>query len=268
VNEANEPSYYEIALTNRQVVVVFVALLTFVLAIFLCGVWVGKNGSERLARAGMPSQGAQGAEADQLANLEEFKFFSEAEKRQAAGGPGASPTDPSSSPPPPKADLPRILDKPRTDTTLAQDVGSASEASPPAAGEASGDPQPGVAGPDRRAAATEPPPSRPAPPADKAPVTPSSVTPRSEPATAHAAAAMEGWVVQVFSTHDEPQARKLLRQLEEEGQPAFLSTLAVGGQSMFRVRVGPFDDRNRAESVSNLLRQKLRLDPWVTAAAN
>ena len=74
--------------------------------------------------------------------------------------------------------------------------------------------------------------------------------------------------MQVFSTHDEPQARKLLRQLQGGGHAAFLSTREVSGQRMFRVRVGPFVERDRAEAVSSQLRRELKLDPWVTAATN
>ncbi len=38
VGGAHEPSYYEIALTNRQVMVAFVVLLACVVAAFLSGV--------------------------------------------------------------------------------------------------------------------------------------------------------------------------------------------------------------------------------------
>lgn len=75
-------------------------------------------------------------------------------------------------------------------------------------------------------------------------------------------------MVQVFSTHDEPQARKLLGRLEGLGHRAFLSTIDVGGQTMFRVRVGPFSQRSAAERVKGQVRNQLELDPWVTAASN
>ncbi|HXU33125.1 MAG TPA: hypothetical protein VN851_21365, partial [Thermoanaerobaculia bacterium] len=39
----DEPSYYEIALTNRQVVSAFVILLGCLLVAFLSGVWIGKG---------------------------------------------------------------------------------------------------------------------------------------------------------------------------------------------------------------------------------
>lgn len=262
MNEPNESSYYEIALTNRQVVIAFVSMLTLVLAIFLGGVWVGKNASQRLAQTDRAGDTApSGPAADTLANLEELKFFSEAEESPEALR---------------KPDLSGLLEKPSTGTTLAQDVGSgaapsgASEAAPAAR-------QPGVAAPGR---ASTPPrrqgQGQAAPPNQSAPsqaapsqAAPSQAAPQAAPrASAGSSAAAEGWVVQVFSTHDEPQARKVLNQVRASGHSGFLSSVAVGGQTMYRVRVGPFDDRSRAESISSTLRRELRLDPWVTAASN
>ncbi|MBZ0114499.1 MAG: hypothetical protein K8J08_18695, partial [Thermoanaerobaculia bacterium] len=43
MSNVEESSYYEIALTNRQVMVAFVILLVCVLAAFFGGVWVGKG---------------------------------------------------------------------------------------------------------------------------------------------------------------------------------------------------------------------------------
>ena len=52
--ETREPSYYEVALTNRQVLVAFVALLVCLLAAFLSGVWVGQDAGGRQAVAPPP----------------------------------------------------------------------------------------------------------------------------------------------------------------------------------------------------------------------
>ena len=43
----HESSYYEIALTNRQVLTIFVVLLTCLVAAFLSGVWVGRGDDSR-----------------------------------------------------------------------------------------------------------------------------------------------------------------------------------------------------------------------------
>jgi hypothetical protein len=47
VTEPREPSYYEIALTNRQVVVAFVILLVCLLSAFFSGVWIGRESTAR-----------------------------------------------------------------------------------------------------------------------------------------------------------------------------------------------------------------------------
>jgi len=69
-SESREPSYYEVALTNRQVLVAFVALLTCVLAAFLAGVWIGRGG----ASSSPPPAVAQ-APAPNEPQLEQLSFF-------------------------------------------------------------------------------------------------------------------------------------------------------------------------------------------------
>jgi cell division septation protein DedD len=104
VSGSHEPSYYEIALTNRQVVVAFVILLTCVVAAFFSGVWIGRESTARaqerlalLARShgGDPADGANGAagadkEKPEGQALQEFKFFADPRHRPAAAGKGAN----------------------------------------------------------------------------------------------------------------------------------------------------------------------------------
>ncbi|HEV3457173.1 MAG TPA: SPOR domain-containing protein [Thermoanaerobaculia bacterium] len=103
VSGSHEPSYYEIALTNRQVVVAFVILLTCVVAAFFSGVWIGRESTARaqerlalLARShgGDPADGANGAagadkEKPEGQALQEFKFFADPRHRPAAAAKGA-----------------------------------------------------------------------------------------------------------------------------------------------------------------------------------
>lgn len=245
MSEPNESSYYEIALTHRQVVVSFVVLLVFVLAVFLCGVWVGRNGEEagapRLAEVTQTPVGV-----DELANMEEGKFFSESEGTGSEG-------------------LTDLLDEPNQGTTLAQDIGASSGPStgssapqeiPPRAGGAPSDAPPPAA----------PPVTQTAPPvtAPIEPPRPASVT----PAPPSGEAAGESFVIQVFVSREEDQAKKVRQQLVADGLKAFLSPVDVGGQTMHRVRIGPFTRRDRAESVARNVKRKFRLDTWVTAAGN
>ena len=65
MSDSHDQSYYEIALTNRQVMSIFVVLLICILLSFLGGVWLGRDagasvdwdlgGSVRLSRRA-PSQ--------------------------------------------------------------------------------------------------------------------------------------------------------------------------------------------------------------------
>ncbi|MEM8963482.1 MAG: hypothetical protein AAGD38_18510, partial [Acidobacteriota bacterium] len=108
-----ESSYYEIALTNRQVLVGFVLLLVCVLAAFVSGVWVGRSSDQPVITAGVDEP----APSDVLAEVAEVDFFDggdagEAEppdlgrlgRGQDAGNavaePPISPPPPASPPPP------------------------------------------------------------------------------------------------------------------------------------------------------------------------
>ena len=73
---AQEPSYYEIALTNRQVLGFFVVLLLCVVGAFFSGIWLGKK---------QPGEGPMLAQAESVAAetteaqepLEELNFFTD-----------------------------------------------------------------------------------------------------------------------------------------------------------------------------------------------
>jgi cell division septation protein DedD len=103
VSDPEEQSYYEIALTNRQVAVAFVILLACVLASFFAGVWIGRGERPRLAqhleRAAVGSEPAVPAE--------ELEFFSDAEGAQVERRP----------------DLQELVETPRPGTSLAEDLG-------------------------------------------------------------------------------------------------------------------------------------------------
>lgn len=252
MSDSQEPSYYEIALSNRQVVFFFVGVLFFVVGAFLCGVWVGRSGQDRLVeRARMEAI----ANNQLLQNVPELSV--ETGKLQ--------PVSPSATPP----DLSVLTRKPATGSTLADDVNSRSPEEEPAT-----TPSPTYDEPEPSAAEPEPEPA-PLPPARTEPARtePARTEPaRTQPArTEPAPAAVEptsGYVVQVFSSKDEGQAKKILGDLKGAGHKAYLSPVKVGAQTMFRVRVGPFAQRGPAEQAAAKVRSKFRLEPWVTAATN
>jgi cell division septation protein DedD len=213
-----EPSYYEIALTNRQVLVAFVILLCCVLLAFFAGVWVGRGSPAAAADA--PQQAAQPSPAA-AEQPQELAFFND--EAGAQSGTQARP------------DLEQLAQKPRQDTTLAQDLGVAGAPSPPPPA-----PTPSPAGTATGTAPAAGPGASAAPPA--------------APAGA--------LFIQVFSSRDELQAKRLETRLRAAGFKAFLSPAGA----MYRVRIGPFTVRSDAETAAARARRDFRVDTWITAS--
>jgi cell division septation protein DedD len=212
LSESQEPSYYEIALTNRQVLVAFVVLLACVLLAFFAGVWVGKGSPAAATEAAEPAPEPTPVAGEP----EELSFFN--------GGQ--------------RPDLPAMAENPRPDTTLAEDLGLEERPTPT--------PPPA---PTARATATAAaPPPAPAQPADDG--------------AADAAPALQPGevVIQVFSSRDELQAMRLTTELKASGFRAFLSPRG----DMFRVRIGPYPSRERAQADAQRARRQFKVDTWIT----
>ena len=277
--DPHEPSYYEIALTNRQVLVAFVILLVCVVGAFFAGVWVGRGGAPRQAGTVAASQVAQANPNGQP--LQELQFFSGKPGQSAPSAqPEAQPTaaNPSTAVAPAPATAPSVSTSPNQ--SLAADLSAKPEVTTaaPAGSEALSpvpQPPPGSdAEPSATAApATHAPPvtiaangakpktPSPSPAASTAPVTPTPATASGAPsagatagsASSSAPAAGKSpeltageMVVQVFSSADGEQAKKTLTRVNKGGYKAYLSPLLVGKQTMYRVRIGPFTDRAQA----------------------
>ena len=224
----HEQSYYEIALTNRQVVVAFVILLVCLMGSFVAGVWIGRGdavdaGGEAVERAGVDDSEAR-----------PLDFFSGGELDEEAGD-GAART-------PPPAERP-AAGPPAEDPADARARREAERRR--AAEEAAGGQD--VAGGEGAALGPQAPPA--GPPAG---------TGGGREATAG------GPVVQVFSSSDRAQAEKVVGRLTGGGERAFLSPVEVGGQTMYRVRIGPFGDRGEAEEVAERVRRQYRYETWIT----
>jgi len=73
--------------------------------------------------------------------------------------------------------------------------------------------------------------------------------------TAVAAATSEsGWTVQLGSFAAEPSAKKVISDAKSHGFAAFHSAVKVGGKTLYRVRVGPYADRDAAEAALSKLK--------------
>ena len=231
VSEVHEQSYYEIALTNRQVLVAFVILLSCVLAAFFAGVWVGRGAPRAQAVAEAPAETERVAD-EAFDDPKEFEFFADRE--------GELPEE--------RPDLREIAENPDPDTTLAQDLGA--EPKPPAE--------------ETEPAGADTPPARP-PEEPVASPDDSGDRAKAAPPAAAPAAGEETFVIQVFSSRDEDQARRLVTRLKEAGFEAFLSPLETDRVTMYRVRLGPYPDRARAEGIATQVRDRFKVDTWITS---
>jgi DedD protein len=262
VSEPHEPSYYEIALTNRQVIVAFVILLTCLLGAFFSGVWIGRESTARAAQEAMVR--ATPPAPQEGKSLEELDFFDSRGKKgkpgkheAASGGTlaeemsGKKATAPAPAPPVQEEPAPAVQEAAAPTTALpdpAEERRNRRKARNAAAEEA----------------AAPPPAPAPAPAApEPAPVTKTSKAAKSAAATP-ATIPKGSYVIQVFSSPDQTQAERIRGKLVGGGQKAYLSPIDRGGRTMYRVRIGPFKTRADAQGVADKVRKGYKLDTWVT----
>ncbi len=245
----HEPSYYEIALTNRQVLTVFVVLLVCVVGAFFSGVWIGRRGMVETAELEVARIEEPEAEPEQ-APLPELHFFSEAPQSPAMSPPEEARTSVRQPPP---------AQVPVEEESLAgasRNLAPAALESEPATVDRTqtGSPAPAV---DTQEASA---PSADAQAAGSAEDSSGGQLARSTPGTESTGELL----IQVFFSADEERARSLVERLVGSGYPAFLSPVEVEGQVMFRVRVGPYGERSLAEEVADKVQRAFKLDTWIT----
>jgi DedD protein len=255
----HEPSYYEIALTNRQVVIAFVILLACLLAAFFSGVWIGRGGidlhRDQVVRATPPPQPpAEGR------TLEELKFFADRPGKKGAKA-EEKPAPQSETKPEEKPAAAPAAAPPPAETTLQDDL---RRPNPP--------PVPTRAPVVRR---TPPPPApedvaeparpeavqaRPSDRGSRSKTPPPAATPTTDTVQPGAGTV----VIQVFASADQAEAQRVRERLAKGGQTAFLSPLTVDGRTMYRVRIGPFGTRQQAQKAAEKVRKNFKLDTWLT----
>lgn len=95
---------------------------------------------------------------------------------------------------------------------------------------------------------------------------PAPRAPRTERAgeTAAPPAVTSGWAVQLGSFSSAENAERLARELRAAGYKAFVARFESAGQKRLRVRVGPEQERARAEQLAERLRREGRQATVVT----
>ena len=262
MSEPREPSYYEIALTNRQVVVAFVILLTCILAAFFSGVWIGRESTARAAQEVMVR--ATPPAPQEGKSLEELDFFDsrgkkgKAGKHEAASG-GTLVEDVSGKKTPAPVPAP-VQEEPAPAAQTPQETAPTTNLPDPAEERRNRRKARNAAAEEETTAPTP----APAPAAPQPTPTPAKASKAAKNAAATPAIPKGSYVIQVFSSPDQTQAERIRGKLVGGGQKAYLSPIDRGGRTMYRVRIGPFKSHDEAQRVADKVRKGYKLDTWVT----
>jgi len=214
---AQDDYYYEIQLTNKQLVFYFMAGASGLVLSFLAGVMVGR-----------------GVEGSAMGAVEARPITEERVVAEQAPAPVQA------TPAPGDFSYPQRLESDKPEERLER-ARAASPAPTPAARAASPGVLPPV--PTPRPTATATPAAsqaRPTPPATARPARP---LPKAQPQTA------AGFAIQVGAFKDRASADTVVRSLKTRGFPAYAVAPAGGGGGLYTVRVGIYRDRADAESV-------------------
>lgn len=259
--ESHEPSYYEIALTNRQVIVAFVILLVCLLSAFFSGVWIGRESTAPSQQLASNSQPPAAPVSDEGKSLQELEFFPGSEEEAASPD-----QDPAEAPVPPQPSA--------NDTTLLEDfageepeietepVPEETEEEPVVEPEPAPQPAPAKAPEETREERRK---RREREREEARAQETKAATPAARPArTSEPAIPRGSAVIQVFSSADQEQADRIRDRLVKGGYKAYLSPVETGGRTMYRVRIGPYGSRGDADTAAANVRKNYKLDTWVT----
>ena len=150
---------------------------------------------------------------------------------------------PSSAAPPAEQNTPEPQARPestppaRTERPAAESPASSSDAPPVAAAEPA-PPQP----------KSEPPAVRPEAKPQAKPEVPPKPVASAPSAPTSAVPAGKGWAVQLGSYSSEATAQRLMNEWRAKGQSAFVMPVKSGGKTLYRVRIGPTQDRASSEA--------------------
>lgn len=221
-----EEGFHEIQLSGKQLVFLFMTGATIAVLIFLCGVQVGRN-----------VKGDRIAAADPSETL--------ASTTAAVPAAASTPTEAAPSSGPPAAEPPA----PPQDDELS--YAKRLQAADPAAGDKV---QPA-----------------PAPAVESKPVETKQAAARQATPPPPPAAALEpagtsrpgAWVVQLTALQDRSEAANIARRLTSKGYPAFVLDPAAGAPAIYRVQVGGYPDRDKADQAARRLEKEEHYKPYV-----
>lgn len=222
---AQDDYYYEIQLTNKQLVFYFMAGAAGLILSFLAGVMVGR---------GVEGPAAGAAETRPVA---EERVVAEPPPAAAAGTP--APSDYS---------YPQRLESDRPEEGLERPGGAR--------------PAPGPTPTPTPAPRAATPAAPAAPTATPAATLPPPPPPRAGPLPKALASTASGFALQVGAFKDKASADGIVKRLKARGFPAYAMAPAGRSGGFFTVRVGVYRDRADAEAVRDRLRAD-KFDPYI-----
>lgn len=236
---AQDDYYYEIQLTNKQLVFYFMAGATGLILSFLAGVMVGK---------GVDSGGGEVLAARPV--QEERVVPEEAPAKAAA--------------PPAARDLTyaQRLEAEKTDDSLDRTKAGTAGSGPPAGPKPSTAKVPAKSAPAPAPAVAPPvaatPPRIEPKPAPAKPVPEASAAAKAAPAGKAAA-----FTIQVVALKDKATAESVVAHLKEKGFYAYVVSPEGDSAGLFSVRVGSFTTRSDAERTEVKLRDQEKFKPFI-----
>jgi cell division protein FtsN len=222
---AQDDYYYEIQLTNKQLVFYFMAGAAGLILSFLAGVMVGRG----------VDAGASAAETTR--HIGEPRVVSEA--------------SPSPAPAPTELNYAKELEAEHPVDKL-QGTGTPR----PLAATAAPAPAPTPRPTSTPAAKATPTPAPPAPKTSSTPARGSTGLPKSLPSSS------PGFYVQVGAFKDRASAESVVRSLKGKAMPAYVETPAGSGTGLFTVRVGVYGERADAEVLADRLKED-KFKPYI-----
>ena len=87
--------------------------------------------------------------------------------------------------------------------------------------------------------------------------------PVSSPTVDTTRRAVKAWVIQLGSFSSQGNADSLVRQLQNQGFPAYIEKVTTDKGAVFKVRVGPELSRPAAETIVKNLKEKMKLDGMI-----
>lgn len=225
MNELADDGFHEIQLSAKQLVFLVMTATALAVAIFLCGVQVGRGvKSDRTIDGGDPLVSSTTPPA------------------------AATPSQPVAAGGPPAAEPPAPAPEPDDELSYAKRLQGDQSTSP--------------AEKLKRPEAAAPPPTV-AAPASPAAQAASKQAPRVEVPAAQNAGRPGGWIVQLMALQDRSACATLADRLAAKGYPAFVLDPAPGSPKIFRVQVGGFPDRDKADQAARRLEKEEQLKPYV-----